>query len=213
MAAIAVVSLKGGAGKSTATTNLAAALAQDNADVCVLDADSNRSTAKWAGDRALTDLPIVHCVEKTGNLRPVIKDLRSRYEHVIVDTPGQDSQEMRTAITEADLVVIPVRPSQLDLDAVEGVVDLIRQAKDLNPKLKAVFLLSQVPTYSGANEGKEAREYLADYEDIPMLDVTFGYRKAYRDAVSEGRGAVEMKNPDAKGEVSVFVKEIFETWL
>lgn len=214
MPVLLIAAQKGGTGKTTASVNIAAELARQGEDVMVVDCDASvKSSFTWAGDRVLDpSLPRVHAVQASGNVREILKDLSSRYSYVIVDAPGHDSQEMRTAMTIADLMIIPVRPSQLDLDTVPGMVELVQTAQDMNPKLKALVLLSQVPTNSNAKEEAEAKEFLSDYPQIPVIDTVLKIRKAYRDSIPAGKGVIEIVRSSAKAEVQVLVKEI-QGWL
>lgn len=91
-------------------------------------------------------------------------------------------------------------------------LELIEQAKDLNPDLKSFSLLSQVPTYSSTKEDSEAKDFLSEFPNLPFFKTMLKDRKVYRDCVSEGKGVVEMNNLKAKAEIQVLVKEILE-WL
>lgn len=214
MPIIELASQKGGPGKTTAVINMAAELARLGHDVLVVDADQGtQSASRWVADRAENaSLPVVHSIQKTGNIRAALKDLNARYDFVLVDAPGHDSQEMRTALTVADLVIIPVRPSQLDLDTIPQLLGIIDQARDLNPGMKVVGLLSQVPTYSSGKEGDEAKDYLKDFPEIPLIDGQMTLRKVYRDSIPEGKGVVESSNSKAAAEMQLLVKEILK-WL
>lgn len=214
MTIIELASQKGGPGKTTAVVNIAAELARQGHDVLIVDADQGtQSASRWVTDRGENpSLPVVHSIQKSGNIRAALKDLASRYDFVIVDAPGHDSQEMRTALTVADVVIIPVRPSQLDLDTIARLVDLVDQARDMNPALKVLGLLSQVPTFSSSKEADEAKEFLNDYPEIPLLDGKMTLRKVYRDSIPEGKGVVEANNGKAAAEMQLLVKEIL-TWL
>ena len=207
---ILVGSQKGGCGKSTIAINLSAQLAQSNKDVVLVDADRQSTAARWVEDRSENSkLPKVHCVQKYDNIRDTLLDLSERYEYVIVDAAGRDSRELRTGMTAADILLIPFRPSQADLDTLPHIQEVIVQAKDLNPQLRVLGVLTMAPTNPVINEAKEAQEYLLDFPEVNLLDVTIRDRKVYRDAVSEGKGVVEMDNIKAKAEVNNLVTEIF----
>mgnify|MGYP000143703045 CR=1 FL=1 len=208
---ILIGSQKGGSGKSTTSVNIAALLAGKGKDVVLVDADRQSTAANWASDRdELDGIGKVHCVQKYDNIRETLSDLKSRYEYVVVDAAGRDSKELRTGLTAADILVIPFRPSQPDLDTLPKMVELIDQAKDFNPDLKVYGLITMAPSNPMVNEAKEAQAYLSDYPDIKLLKTIIRDRKVYRDAMSEGLGVVEMKNAKAKAEVQLLVNEVLK---
>ena len=207
---IAIGSQKGGCGKSTIAVNIATALAHKKLDVVIVDADRQGTTANWAMDRTNhPTLPVVHCLQKYENIKDTLIDLSSRYEHVIVDAAGRDSRELRTSMIAADLLIVPFRPSQPDLDTLPNLQEIITQATDLNPKLKVVGLITLAPTNPIINEIAEAQEYLLDYPEIELLDVIIKDRKVYRDAISEGLGVIELANPKATEEITKLVEYIY----
>jgi len=201
-------SQKGGCGKSTVAVNICAALAQRGRDVVLVDADRQCTSANWAMDRGEKNVPTVHCIQKYENIRDTLKDLDKRYEFVVVDAAGRDSRELRTGMTTAHILIVPFRPSQPDLDTLPKVQDIIEQAKDLNPDLHSFALLTMAPSNPVVNEAREAQEYLSDFPSLTLLKTIIRDRKAYRDAMSEGLGIVEMKNEKARDEIESLMGEI-----
>jgi chromosome partitioning protein len=86
---------------------------------------------------------------------------------------------------------------------------IIVQAKDLNPNLKTYGLLTMASTNPVVQEVNEAREYLQDYPEIKLLTTIVRDRKVYRDAMSEGKGVIELDNIKAAGEIQSLVSEVF----
>ena len=172
----------------------------------LLDADVQGTAATWASDREEIDAPTVACVQRTGNITATVKELAGKYEFVIIDSGGRDSQELRTGLITADLSIHPFRPSQADLDTVFYLSETISQAKDFNATLKVVGLLTMCPTHPGNVEIRDSRQYLADHMEI--LDRVLHDRKAYRDALSSGLGVTEHNDPKAKQEVINLVEAI-----
>ncbi|EIZ1555588.1 AAA family ATPase [Escherichia coli] len=206
---ILVASQKGGCGKSTTSVNICAELARKNKDVILIDADKQGTAARWASDRNAGEVaPVIHCVQKFDNIRETLLDLDKRYEYVVVDTAGRDSREMRTGMTAADVLLVPFRPSQPDLDTLPHLVEVIAEAMDFNPKLKAYAMLTMAPSNPVVNEANEAREYLAEYPQLELLKTVVRDRKIYRDCMAEGKGVVEMDNGKAKGEIQMLIKEL-----
>lgn len=201
-------SQKGGCGKSTTAVNLCAELARTGGDVVLVDADRQGTAARWAEDRQSQNAPAVHCVQKYDNVRETLFDLDKRYEFVVVDAAGRDSRELRTAMTAAHILLVPFRPSQPDLDTLPALEEIITGAKDLNPGLSVLGILTMTPTNPSVNEADEARAYLSDFPEIRALRSVIRDRKVYRDAMSEGLGVVEMDNGKAKAEIQLLTQEI-----
>ena len=197
-------SYKGGCGKSTLATSLAAMLAGNGGDVVLVDADKQSTASNWAAEReANSSLPTVSCVQKYGNIRQTLLDLDKRYSHVVVDCAGHDSQELRSAITAAHVVLSPFRPSQPDLDTarrlVNDVIEPMLPAAANNPRFYAV--LTMCPSNPSVTEIQDAQAYLAQVSDLVVIDPCIYDRKAYRDAVVDGKGVTELVNDKAKAEL------------
>lgn len=206
---IVVGSEKGGPGKSTIVTNLSVELARQGKDVVIVDADKQRSAARWHADRVdAGHAPAIAAVEKLGNIYSTLRDLDARYDVVVVDVAGQDSQEMRTAMIAAHQMLVVVRPSQLDLDTLPHMSELIETALDMNPELRVRGLMTQAPTNVNGTERTDAGEYLADYPLIVPLETVVYERKAYRDVIGEGLSVVEWTNPKARAEIQELAGEV-----
>lgn len=83
----------------------------------LLDSDVQGTASLWSLDREEDkSLPKVHVIQKFENIRNALLDLKNRYEYVIVDSPGRDCRELRTGLTAARSLIIPLKCSQPDLD-------------------------------------------------------------------------------------------------
>ncbi len=202
---------KGGTGKSTIAPNLAADLAGRGADVILLDSDQQSTAARWVERRNQNhpDLPKVHCVQKTGDVFETIRDLASRYQQVLIDAGGRDSEELRTAMAAAQKMYAPLKASQPDLETSLHMNQVVRLARALNRNLLAYAVISMAPTHPFVTEAEEARELLTELSELDLSDVFIRERKIYRDAMVEGKGVVECANPKAKAEIQLLAEEIY----
>jgi len=209
---ICVGGQKGGTGKSTTAVCLAAWLAEQGRDILLIDANSAQGTASnWSERRSNfhKDLPRVNCVEKSGNIYEAVRDLAKRYDDVIIDSGGQDSKELRTALPTSNILLTPTRPSQADIETLVYVADLVNQAKDFNPGLSANVLITNAPANPAIKLVEEARSLLQELSDTFSLCSTVLYnRKAYIDALTAGLGVHELNNPKAAFEIESLGKEI-----
>ena len=203
---ISVTSLKGGVGKSTITQNLAICFAHSGYKVCIADADANQSALRWSSlrDESLPKVPAFGTPEKT--ISSNIKQLSDDYEIVLIDgTPSLDRVTSKIILL-ADLLIIPILPSGLDLWATEHFLERYSDAQDQKEKpIPAYFLLNQFQ--SNLNLNKEVREVLQD-TGIPVLENVLRPRVAYREAVVKGMGVFEYKDEKAKAEFVELYNEI-----
>ncbi|MDB5977273.1 MAG: putative partition protein (ParA), ATPase [Nevskia sp.] len=202
---------KGGSGKSTLATNLVVALRLAGRDALLLDADGQRTSAKWAERRAASEIvPAVPCTEKRDDLKAVVRELGSRYQDVVVDAGGRDSRELRSALLVADLALFPLRPSQADLETVPHLAELLQLARSLreNGAPLAGLVLSMAPTHYLVSEARDAASMLEALPDFVLAETLIRERKVYRDALLSGRSVLEMDNETAHFEVRQLIKEI-----
>ena len=201
---------KGGTGKSTIATNLAAWLANQNRDTIVVDADRQATASNWVDRRnEINGLAPVNCAQKYGNVFNALKDLARRYDEVVIDAGGRDSEELRTALVAAHKVYVPLKASQPDLETSVHINELIQLARGMNPNLTAFAVISMAPTNPVINEAEEAQHLLAELPELILAKTIIRERKVYRDAMVEGKGVVELSNPKAYNEIESLGQEIY----
>jgi chromosome partitioning protein len=208
---IAVANVKGGAGKTTLATNLAIARAIAGRDVLLIDADNQGSSADFTALRT----------EQLGNagyavarllgreVRSEVSKMRPKFDEIIIDVGGRDSEGLRAALTVADSVLIPVLPSSFDVWSFSSMVGLAREARVINPELRVLAVLNAADAQGSDN--REARELLKETEGVEALSCQLGRRKAYRNAAAQGRSVVDMtpKDPKAIEELTALVAAIY----
>ena len=191
---------KGGTGKTTLSTNLAALRAAAGVDVLLVDTDQQGSASFWAATRDEDPgLVAVPCVQVFGKgVARQVADLAGRYGDVVVDAGGRDSVELRSAMVAADRLFVPVQASQFDVWTLEQMDGLVEQAGAINPRLRAAVVVNRASTHPRVREADEAAGLVAEFEHLGDSGVVVRDRIAYRRAAAEGRGVAEAADPDAK---------------
>ena len=156
---IAVVSQKGGTGKTTIATNLAACYAAQGREVMLVDADPQHSALDWKADRPST-LPSVHALHlPEKNLFQEVQHLRQKYELLIIDGGGRITATARAAVAAADFLIIPTLPSKFDLLSTENFVQtVLHEVQAYKSVVAGGIVLNQLQ--AGTAIGKAASEQI-----------------------------------------------------
>ncbi len=202
---------KGGTGKSTIACNLATWLSREGKDVLLLDADPQATAKRWVDRRndLQGDRPKLAVAQATGDVFKPARDYATRYGEVVIDAGGRDSKELRTAMVAADVLLVPIRASQPDLETMDHVNELVALARGMNPDLKAYALISMAPSNPMINEVAEANAFLSDFAELRLAQTFIRDRKVFRDAMLEGKGVIEMNNSQARAEIQLLGQEIY----
>jgi chromosome partitioning protein len=117
MLKVLVASSKGGAGKTTIATNLAAHYAVEGKNTVLVDADRQGSSQRWAEKRAGMTNPVLGI---SGLRRDWARHVPDDAERVVVDSAaGIRSGEVAEYLDAVDAIVVPILPSAIDLEAAE----------------------------------------------------------------------------------------------
>ena len=202
---IAIANTKGGVGKSTLAGNLTWALAtQTGHRVMLVDADPQASVTKWF-DLAAEDLPFDRTQLTTARvLHQQLPRLREHYDVMLVDCPPMQSDVTAAAVTQADLGLVPVLPSPLDVLAYSELVPLLRQAQGVNTTLRLRFVINQLAPRTAL--AREVQDTLAD-ADIPLLPTYVHDRQLYRRVVAQGATVLGEAGP-AREEMLALMKDV-----
>ncbi|MCF8481609.1 MAG: ParA family protein [Rhodospirillum sp.] len=137
---VALATMKGGSGKSTLAVCLAAAWAGAGERVTLIDGDRQRSVTRWrAAGEALATIPLVE-TDPHGVPEAVRLALADGATRVVVDTPGFRAAGMEDALSRADAILVPLKPSPVDFEVAADTVELITGLSHPPPHR---FLLTQ----------------------------------------------------------------------
>jgi chromosome partitioning protein len=195
MKTLALLSQKGGSGKSTIAVHLAVIAQAAGLRTVLVDLDPQRSAAGWWDTRAASTPELVETTPD--GLRAVLDAAKADGVGLcVVDTRPSAGADTTTAAALADMVLIPTRPSIFDLRAIGATVDIVAKAK-----APAFIVLNTVPAPRGAGLAAvtaDARRVLAaEYDTIPLASIAIGQRVAMAHALIDGR-AVNEFDPHGK---------------
>ena len=158
MQTIAIISQKGGSGKTTITLHLSVCSALSGHNTAVIDLDPQASAAKWA-DRRHNELPVVISAHASRLEQEMQRIQEADCRLLYLDTAPHSDSAALTAAKLADLVLIPCRPAILDMEAISNTLDLVRTTQT-----PVLVVMNGV-----APQGQEAKEAT---DAIAALDAT-----------------------------------------
>lgn len=197
MKTIAIISQKGGAGKTTLAVHLAVAAEQSGIPTVLIDVDPQGSSRVWAEQRG-GNVPEVLSDHAKQLPTLIEKAKKAGAGLVIVDTAPNADQAALTAARAADLIVIPCRPSLYDLAAIVPSVDLSAIAKKQH-----VAVINAAPVQG--DMGEDARTNLVG-QSINVSPVIVHQRAAFSNSALTGQAAQEY---EPRGKAAAEIRELF----
>jgi len=207
---IAFMNTKGGVGKTTLSINLAHALALDNQKVLLIDGDVQASAREWFEE---VEKPIFTVVgyENEG-LDKQINQLSQSYDWVIIDGSAKQEKANVGQIKSADLIVIPVSPSPLDLWATSGLVETIKTRQEMTDGIPvAGFQISKA--IKGTKVSSEIKDAVSAY-GFELLNGSIHQRVEFVKSLSLGKTVFDVcsKDSDEIFEVQHMKKQIVKAF-
>jgi chromosome partitioning protein len=184
---------KGGVGKTTLSLHLAHYFTSSGARVLVVDADPQGSARDWLQARD-TPAPFTLVGLDRPTVHRDIENLLRDYDVVVIDAPPRVTDIARSAILAADLVIIPVQPSPLDVWAAQDTVRLVNDAIVYKEALKSVFAINREIVNTAI--GRDVSAALGETQ-VPVLSSHIAQRVAFAESLANGRTVFETKT-DAK---------------
>lgn len=198
---LSTVNPKGGTGKSTVAVHLAVAAHRDGYEVTLFDTDPQGSAWDWHR-RAPDGYDGPH-VEKVGQKRTLAAAIgQTDAQMIVIDSPARLNERSDRVLTNADLALVPVRPSGVDLWATAEFLEILNE--HVEEGLTAAFVGSQ----------KDVRTTLSDEltdvlsrQGLPLLD-GLAFRVAYARSMSEGQTVLDGYDSKAASEVRTLLQDV-----
>lgn len=198
MTTIAIISQKGGAGKTTLALHLAAAAQEAGKVALIIDTDPQATASQWAAWRdhaapEVIDSPPPRLGAKVAAAR------KQGAQVIVIDTPPHADSAARAAVEVADLVLIPCRPSAFDLSAIQISAKLVQLLR------RPAFVVFTAGPPNAPRIYLEASDLVESF-GTPACPILLPDRAAYRHASAEGRTVLET---DAAGKAADEVRALY----
>lgn len=212
MRVISFISEKGGSGKTSLSTNIAAALHRKGKKTVILDCDPQGSARDWR-ERSPedADLPPVLGADRPDSLRSALQGVNA--DVVIIDGPPRADAMSAAIIRASHACLIPVQPSGLDIWAAAATVKQIQGVRDLGGEIAAAFLVNRLAP--GTKLGKLISEgEWHEYEGVGQLESSIANRTAFPQAATSGLSVFDLNDQKAKDEILAVIDELEKAaWL
>ncbi len=179
MRTIAVISQKGGAGKTTLAVHLATASAAEQVTL-IIDTDPQATASRWGQWRGGRDPEVIDCGAPSLLADKLAKAKTLGAELVVIDTPPHADAMARQAAKLADLILIPCRPKAFDLAAIEATAELVAVTR------KPAFVVFMAGPPRAPLIYREAGELITKQFDLPLAPVSLPERAAFHHSTAAG---------------------------
>lgn len=204
---------KGGAGKTTISTNIASLRTSRQKETLLVDTDRQSTSSFWCSVREENGVsPRVSSVQKyEKSVRTEVKELSKKFQDIIIDAGGRDSPELRGSLLVCNKAIFPLRPSQFDLWTLGRLNVLVETAREINESLQAYVVVNMASPNPNVKEAEDMKELVKEFTQLDILKTIVYERIVYRRAALEGMGVVEYRPEDTKAvqEITSLYEEIY----
>lgn len=198
MKILAVLSFKGGPGKTTISLHLSVAAELAGQRVAVFDLDPQESAVMWKDIRQ-SETPAVISAD-VRNLSELLEVAESNGATLtILDTPPNAKDIAAAAVRAADLVIIPSKAAPLDVRAIASTIQIVKEEKT-----PGCVVLNAVP--ARGNLPQQAQYVVENTYQMPCAPYTLGHRIAFVHAITDGLNAQEF---EPKGKAATEINALY----
>jgi chromosome partitioning protein len=184
MRTVAIISQKGGAGKTTLAVHLAAEAAKGHVSL-IVDTDPQATASRWSQWRGERDPEVIDCGAPSLLASKLAKAAELGAELMVIDTPPHADAMARQAARLADLILVPCRPRAFDLAAIEATAELVRGSG------KPAFVVFNAGPPRAPLIYKEAADLISGAFGLQIAPVVLSERAAFHHSTAGGQTASE----------------------
>ena len=208
---IGIAQVKGGAGRSTIATNLAAMLATKGKTI-LIDCDMPQGTSmSWYAIRSeanKVESLTLATVTDHKELVELIQQFDESYRYIILDAPPRIAEMTRVMLMLSNLLIIPLGTSAAEIWATTDLLETIDEAKQKRPQLDYRILWNRYRR--NTKSAKELSNAVHKELKAPEFKTKLGYRVAYPDALANGLSVSEWHDKTAKNEINDLMTEVIK---
>ena len=203
MFVVALLSQKGGPGKTTLAVNLAVAAAEQGLAAVIIDLDPQANAANWK-DRRSTENPAVVSAPP-GRVRQTLEAAEQHgADFIVIDCPGKADSTAIVAAQFADLVFIPVEAHMSNLETLPGVRALLQATQSKTPP---VFVLINKIHPSAKTQAETVKRMIAEIYPFPVCPVHLSHLDLYATTQDSGQSVLEA---EPKGRAAEEIRQLYK---
>ena len=209
---ITIINQKGGVGKTTLSMNLACGIANNQKKVLVIDGDPQNSSVHWANnadDNKIFPASVISLVSAGGKVHREIEKFIHDYDYIIVDCPpATDNNFTDSALLIANLAIVPIKPSPIDINSTAHLIKLMEKVQVMNEGLKFKIVINM--RKSNEKMSIDCIQAINQLE-LEKFKTEIHNRTVYTHAAAYGCSVLDLQDEKAKKEILALTKEVLDS--
>lgn len=204
---IGIIQVKGGAGRSTVSTNLAGELSKVG-QTALIDCDMPQgSSASWFSVRQQSGRDTNLTIDTASTHQELVEKIQgyAQAEYIVLDGPPRIAELTRAILILADLCLVPVGTSAAEIWATNDLLAIIAEAEKVAP-IKARMVWTRYRAHTKL--AQELSELASSELGLQAINTTLGLRVAYTEALGQGLTVAELADQNAKQEIKEMTQEV-----